>query len=277
MTLSFEDLFALRIAAQDRYTDESNIIRNLKLNLIEGGMNENEIDDYLVNFYKNYGIEIDKEVISEVRLIRRPRIVLNNNFMNLLMNRPIRINVSPIVNNNLPNNHENNNPNNESNNLPNSLESNNPNNESDEESVETDDDMPELIDFDDSNTLNVSPNVSSNVSFNLFENEFGTNALSFLNNFNQIMNLNLNQNQNMEDVRITLEEESIKEIENYVLDKDKDDKCIICMMSFKKDDKVSKVKCKHEFHKDCVETWLKNYNYKCPVCREECGKPKYNL
>ena len=271
MTLSFEDLFALRIAAQDRYTDESNIIRNLKLNLIEGGMNENEIDDYLVNFYKNYGIDINKEVISEVRLIRRPRIVLNNNFMNLLMNRPIRINVNPIVNNN---------PNDESNNLPNSQESNNPNNESnnesvesDEESVETDDDMPDLVDFDDSNT----PNVSSNVSFNLFENEFGTNALSFLNNFNQIMNLNLNQNQNMEDIRVTLEEDSIKEIENYVLDKDKDDKCIICMMSFKKDDKVSKLKCKHEFHKDCVETWLKNYNYKCPVCREECGKPKYNL
>ena len=31
------------------------------------------------------------------------------------------------------------------------------------------------------------------------------------------------------------------------------------------------------FHTDCVTHWLKEYNYKCPICREECGQAKYHI
>ena len=48
-------------------------------------------------------------------------------------------------------------------------------------------------------------------------------------------------------------------------------------MEFEKDQEVSELNVNHIFHKDCVMKWLKEYNYKCPVCRAECGKPKFNL
>ena len=38
-----------------------------------------------------------------------------------------------------------------------------------------------------------------------------------------------------------------------------------------KGDKISKLKCEHTFHNDCIMQWLKEYNYRCPVCRKECG------
>ena len=49
------------------------------------------------------------------------------------------------------------------------------------------------------------------------------------------------------------------------------------MMGVKKGDKISKLKCDHTFHTDCIMQWLKEYNYKCPVCRKECGQAKYHI
>ena len=90
MTLSFEDVFAIRIVYQDMYNDENNIIRELKKELIRSGMNRNEIDDFLVNFYKNYGINIPKETISSIIIpVRRgPRIRLTDLSGNNLLNIP---------------------------------------------------------------------------------------------------------------------------------------------------------------------------------------------
>jgi hypothetical protein len=50
------------------------------------------------------------------------------------------------------------------------------------------------------------------------------------------------------------------------------DKCVICQFEFKGDDSLRKIDCDHLFHKDCIDTWLLEYNYKCPICRKECGK-----
>jgi hypothetical protein len=40
---------------------------------------------------------------------------------------------------------------------------------------------------------------------------------------------------------------------------------------------VTELKCKHMFHTECIETYLKQYNHKCPVCRSEVGNVIYNF
>ena len=47
-----------------------------------------------------------------------------------------------------------------------------------------------------------------------------------------------------------------------------DDKCIICQYEFKNYEKVIALSCKHCFHPDCIEEWLKNQKV-CPYCKSE--------
>ena len=86
----------------------------------------------------------------------------------------------------------------------------------------------------------------------------------------------------MDDVRVTLQDsdlESIKTIKFSEIDDPKIDekKCSICMTKFADDDDISILKCNHIFHEDCIKEWLKDYNYKCPVCRCETGEAKYDI
>ncbi len=37
---------------------------------------------------------------------------------------------------------------------------------------------------------------------------------------------------------------------------DINDSCVVCLIDFKKKDKVRKTICNHFFHKDCLEKWL---------------------
>ena len=57
MALSYDDLFALRLALQDNITDETYIIKELKRSLVSSGMNFEQIDNYLLDFYKSFGID----------------------------------------------------------------------------------------------------------------------------------------------------------------------------------------------------------------------------
>ena len=47
-----------------------------------------------------------------------------------------------------------------------------------------------------------------------------------------------------------------------------DDKCIICQYEFKNYEKVIALSCKHCFHPDCIEEWLKNQKV-CHYCKSE--------
>ena len=47
-----------------------------------------------------------------------------------------------------------------------------------------------------------------------------------------------------------------------------DDKCIICQYEFKSNEKVKVLPCKHCFHPDCIDEWLKNQKA-CPYCKTE--------
>ena len=58
-SLSFDDLFALRIELSDEFQDENIIIKELKMILLRNGFNNmDEVNNYLVEFYNNFGINI---------------------------------------------------------------------------------------------------------------------------------------------------------------------------------------------------------------------------
>ena len=56
--------------------------------------------------------------------------------------------------------------------------------------------------------------------------------------------------------------------EKFLKNKYIDDKCIICQYEFKNYEKLIVLPCKHCFHPDCIEEWLKNQKV-CPYCKEE--------
>ena len=80
-----------------------------------------------------------------------------------------------------------------------------------------------------------------------------------------------------DDVVTTLQEEDLKNLKKFKTDRILDEKCSICMSNIIVDEEVCQLPCKHEFHNECIEPWLKEYNYKCPICRMEVGKPKHNI
>lgn len=45
--------------------------------------------------------------------------------------------------------------------------------------------------------------------------------------------------------------------------------CPICLTPYEKTDDVSALPCSHEFHKECICTWLSNYRKTCPLCCTE--------
>ncbi|KAJ9170317.1 hypothetical protein P3X46_018433 [Hevea brasiliensis] len=43
--------------------------------------------------------------------------------------------------------------------------------------------------------------------------------------------------------------------------------CAVCLSEFLEGESVRKLKCKHTFHKDCLDKWLQQYLATCPLCR----------
>ncbi|WOL06270.1 E3 ubiquitin-protein ligase [Canna indica] len=51
--------------------------------------------------------------------------------------------------------------------------------------------------------------------------------------------------------------------------KGKQEECVICRMAYKnRDELITLPSCQHQYHKDCINKWLK-INKACPVCKEE--------
>lgn len=44
-------------------------------------------------------------------------------------------------------------------------------------------------------------------------------------------------------------------------------KCAVCLSDFEEGEKIRSLKCKHMFHKDCLDKWLQIYLATCPLCR----------
>ena len=200
-TLSHDDVFALRLELIDEYLDENKIIKELKLILLQNGFeNEEIVNQFLVDFYKNFGLDISLETITS-------------------------ININPI--------------------------------QQQPPSVQM---LNSLI-----NNMYIQSNPSS------FPNEIN-NISDMLNGFNQIINLihNTAPPVEMNDVKVVLKDES--KIKKYKLDCKLDSKCSFCMNCLDKDEDVWELPCGHIFHQDCIKKWLKEYSYKCPICRKETGE-----
>ena len=81
----------------------------------------------------------------------------------------------------------------------------------------------------------------------------------------------------LEDVKVTLKQDELKQdcVEYNLLNDDiklANKICTICQDDYKNNDLIRQIKCNHIFHINCIDTWLLDYNYKCPICRQECGE-----
>jgi hypothetical protein len=100
---------------------------------------------------------------------------------------------------------------------------------------------------------------------------------NMINMINILINGLPNNNHNYEDVKVTVDENDLDALPVKTLENNLDSDCTICMGKMEKDEVVTELGCTHTFHNDCIKPYLKEYNYKCPVCRKEVGKTKYNI
>ena len=127
-------------------------------------------------------------------------------------------------------------------------------------------------------------------------NDLSNNIMSSLSNSTNIYStilgsaniLNTPNSENMEDnVKITIKDDERKNLkylkyseltEDYCIKNNiiKTTECTFCLDKFNDDDNILVTKCKHIFHKCCIDNWLSNYSVKCPICKNKIveGKPE---
>jgi len=110
---------------------------------------------------------------------------------------------------------------------------------------------------------------------NTYNNQLAHPILNLLNMQFQPMVEFQQLNQPMVDVKNIMKQEELDKlkIENYIdLDKEKYKNCSICMDDYNETDKLRMLKCEHGFHVECIDKWLTECNYKCPVCRDDSNE-----
>ncbi|OMO69225.1 Zinc finger, RING-type [Corchorus olitorius] len=63
-------------------------------------------------------------------------------------------------------------------------------------------------------------------------------------------------------------ESSIKRMLKNVINVEQGKDCMVCLEQLEVGSCVSQMPCSHDFHADCIQTWLKQSHY-CPICRFE--------
>ena len=93
--------------------------------------------------------------------------------------------------------------------------------------------------------------------------------------FNMLMTIPVITPPTMTDVKNVINKEELEklEVKEYkMMNKEKYKECAICLEEYNDEDKVRILKCDHGYHQDCIDKWLTNCNYKCPVCRDESNE-----
>ncbi|CAM8906577.1 unnamed protein product [Rhodiola kirilowii] len=49
--------------------------------------------------------------------------------------------------------------------------------------------------------------------------------------------------------------------------------CYVCLLEYEEGDKIRVLPCHHEFHKTCIDKWLKEIHRVCPLCRGDICRP----
>ena len=297
-----DELLALRVVLQEDDTNESNIIRDLKMYLISKNISNSDINDIIFNFYQSYNINLSKEFITGINPFPN---FLNNSLTSFLLNPSSFLNNQQNYNDIVE----------EADNIDDeeNTEENSDENSDDEYqgfNEEENDENPFINILEEASILNPNNNISlmmnelqqlnnmlstinqsepiilngtpNNIfNFNTLNqpdelNLSNTNPSEFVNILGNLINT-VNTNSDMENVKVTLDDDDLKNLNSGELTSDLNEKCSICMMEVKKGEKYTKLSCNHGFHSDCVMQWFKEYNYKCPVCRKECGNAKYHI
>lgn len=247
------ELFTNMLIARMNMIEEDNmmemeIIKEIKYYLLDTGTPFEEINNIMFEFYQYYDINVTLNIIESV--------IINNIPNSIPPQLPNYIN-EPIIPLQLPNNmmgaviqfYNNNN---------NMLFQQifNPVQPPNEEEDDNDEDLPELVPAGD---------------------PIPQSHQTMVNMINILINGLHNNNHNYEDVKVTVDEDELASLPVKTLENNIDDDCTICMGKMVKDEVVTELGCTHTFHNDCIKPYLKEYNYKCPVCRKEVGKTKYNL
>ena len=235
----FSYLFAVRVSFQDVYESESDIIRELKKHLLETGTEQSELNTLLHNFYSQYGINIPIETIQEVDPNNN---LIVNNMLGFVLNELDY----EIINDNI----------------------NQPEQQNDDDNEDSDPD----------NEVQLPNEIHTHASLtNLI------NSVIIMTGLNPVMTMAGQTGYiqivqpNYQNVVVTVDDNELENIESKQLVSNSDINCSVCMGKMIKEEFVSELKCTHVFHTDCIKPYLSKYNYKCPICRSEVGKPKYNI
>ncbi len=246
--IDFDSLFAQRIEYMDFTTDEYVIINRLKNKLAQLGVNVNDINNVLFEFYNFFEIPITLSEIEQVPMVS------SYSFLTIPINYIMNDNndddsfLPPLI---LPN--EELSISNEELSLPN------------EELHLPNEELPQINDLQStSNILNILASMLQNV---LPEQSQSTMIFEYT----TIQPININRV--LEDVVVTTSENSLENLNILKITKEMNENCTICMEIMNEDDEYLDLECKHVFHKNCLETYLKNYNHICPVCRKDIGEP----
>jgi len=268
----FSELFAYRIMLQDSYENESDIIREIKNYLIENGITISNIPQIILDFYKNFGYEISLDVVNQACANQ----MVDNIFSFTLSSEDFDNtdpNEQPIIFSQTFSNPTNDNADEESS-----------NEASDDENLQNNNlNLSQIVHelHNHNNSLNqlMAQNMFQYVNFingNLQNNWINNpvNHGSLVNVINSLVN---NNSQSYQNVVVSMDDKEIEKLDSLKLESNLDSNCSICMGQMEKEEFVTKLVCTHIFHTDCIQPYLKQYNYKCPVCRTELGKVKYSL
>jgi hypothetical protein len=240
---SFDYIFALRLSYTDSYEDEYDIIKKLRSYLLEFESNINVVDKYLIDFYKEYNIEINDSILNELDTIDindeqeykydyEFKLDSPINLDNLSDDELLSAFMHSIINNNTTN----------------------------------------------YNTIYQNNNIIPNPLLNIY-NPSSVNTITYNSDvlINVINNILSESEHDFDNVVTTLDEGEFSKIQSYNQEEDSDIQCSICFDNLVKDNQVSELPCCHKYHSECINKYLTEYNYICPVCRKEVGKSKAHI
>jgi hypothetical protein len=264
-TVDYDQLFAYRIFLQEeeKYENEKDIINLLRLELINKGIPDEAIPNHLKTFYEKFNINFTMDEING--LLNTDYLIdeITNHLQAIAYHIPMQMQ----IHNHLTVPHD--------------------DDDEDEDDgggdyEEDDGDEGGLVygDDDDDDYANMPPLIPINTIMGLLtmppllppinQNNLNMNLL----NMNQLIPPINNLNQ---DVVSTLKEEEFNKIKKYSTIKNLNENCCICLVNMNSKEEIWELPCSHKFHGECIETLLKNYNYKCPTCRSEVGIPQHNI
>ena len=128
-------------------------------------------------------------------------------------------------------------------------------------------------------TINNYINLNNSISYRrnrLTQNQVRTTRLEdiFENMLNTFLNNEIPEITQFEDIKVTISEKEFEkletlEISDELLQEYIDKNCNICCENYKKYDKITKLKCNHLFHTECLRNWLCKEKVTCPTCRND--------